>query len=513
MRLFGSIALHFLLIVLTAAKPIVPTGEDRQSGRQPVHVVSEVAFPQDNLKCDMKKGIEVLRPAPEDRLFRSSAVDNAIEEIAQRMVDKDLAALFTNCLPNTLDTTVTATVDESGKPDTFVITGDIDAMWLRDSTNQVWPYLRFANSDPSLKSMLAGVLRRQVKSVLVDPYANAFMRHQETGPWMSDDSTSPGFLGTRKKEMKAQLHERKYELDSLCAVMRLSDGYYSTTNDTSVFDSDWQKAMKSAIKVIRDMQSGTDESPVHYTFSRVTARPSDTLLLGVGNPAQRCGLSRSPFRPSDDATMYQFLIPSNAMAVVYLRKIASILRTVLRDSATAADAEALAQEIDSALKNQVASHLSYGSIYPYEVDGFGSYYFADDANIPSLLSLPYLGYTSRDDPTYQRTRKFVLSNNNPWFSEGLAGKGVGGPHIGRGWIWPMAIIMQALTSSDDAEIAWCLETLKQSSAGTGFLHESFWKDDAGRFTRAWFAWTNTLFGELILKVAEERPYLIFGSAQ
>jgi meiotically up-regulated gene 157 (Mug157) protein len=132
----------------------------------------------------------------------------------------------------------------------------------------------------------------------------------------------------------------------------------------------------------------------------------------------------------------------------------------------------------------------------------------DDANVPSLLSLPYLGCCASDDPLYLRTRAFVLSDHNPYYFRGTEGAGIGGPHAGMDRIWPLGLIMQALTSRDDDEIVRVLETLKSTHAGTGFMHEAFHKDAAEEYTRSWFAWANTLFGELVLTVLRERPHLL-----
>jgi len=460
------------------------------------------------------------RPPPDQRLFTSSFIDKLIDDYANRMVDPDLAALFSNCYPNTLDTTLFFSNDSSSMTkktlDTFVVTGDIDAMWLRDSTNQVLPYLNFVNEDMSLKNMLHGVINRQVFSVLIDAYANAFNHDfSNPSPFMSDNTRKLGFLDTTTSAMNLYLHERKYELDSLCAVMKLSTQYYKLTNDPSPFGHDWLKAMDTIVNVITEMQEGSDEepSPPRYTFQRTTSQPTDTLMSGRGPPAKRTGMSKSPFRPSDDAATYLFPIAANAMAAVSLHDLASMLSSLKVAPKLADKAQKLSEEIRQAIYSHgVVNHPKYGKIFAYEVDGFTNAHLIDDANVPSLLSLPYLGFCSPSDPVYLNTRRFVLSSDNPYYSVSTVGPlpgGIGGPHIGRGFIWPMSIIIQGLTSTDDREITACLEMLKRSSAGTGFLHESFWKDDAGQFTRPWFAWANSLFGELILTVAKERPHIIF----
>jgi meiotically up-regulated gene 157 (Mug157) protein len=244
----------------------------------------------------------------------------------------------------------------------------------------------------------------------------------------------------------------------------------------------------------------------------VTGWQTDTVAgAGYGNPIRPVGLIVSIFRPSDDATTFPFLVPSNHFAVISLRQLAEMLEEVHGRSTFAGQCRALAQEVEDALHEHArVEHPVHGEAWAYEVDGFGNRHHMDDANVPSLLSLPYLGACAPTDPLYLRTRSFVLSRDNPYFFQGYAGEGVGGPHVGLDMIWPLAIIMRALTSRNDSEIGECIRTLKKSHGGTGFMHESFHQDDPTRFTRSWFAWANTLFGELILKIHRERPHLLRG---
>ncbi len=437
------------------------------------------------------------RPAPRMRKFRSNAVEETIKEIQSFLgADSELAWLFSNCFPNTLDTTVNFS-EKEGRPDTFVITGDIHAMWLRDSSAQVWPYVSLANRDPQLKDLIAGVINRQVKCIHIDPYANAFNDGPGQSEWMNDLT-----------DMKPELHERKWEIDSLCYPVRLAHGYWKTTGDTSVFDASWVSAMNLIIKTFREQQR--KENPGPYKFQRVTGWQTDTVAgAGYGNPVNPVGLIVSIFRPSDDATIWPFLIPSNYFAVRSLRQMAEIASSVTRDEALASDATALADEVESALtKYARALHPDHGEIIPYETDGYYNYNFMDDANVPSLLSMPYLGTIDRADPLYQRTRKFVLSRSNPYYFSGISGHGVGSPHTGLNRIWPIAITMKALTASGDYDVLSSLRMLKNTHAATGFMHESFMKDDPSQFTRKWFAWANTLFGELVLDTYRTRPELL-----
>ncbi len=405
-----------------------------------------------------------------------------------------LGQMFGQCLPNTLDTTVIFE-ERGGRPDTFVITGDIHAMWLRDSTAQVWPYLRFAAEDAELKQLLRGVVERQTRCVLIDPYANAFNRDAVPSPEHADDET----------DMKLGVFERKWELDSLCSVIRLADGYWRATGDRAPFDSEWQEAARLIVRTMREQQRKKEPNP--YRFQRRTSwNPDSVPGNGYGNPIRPVGLIVSLFRPSDDAAIFPFLVPSNMFAVVMLRRLASLHEAVGSPSALAIECRALAEEVSNALETYaLASHPRRGSIYAYEVDGFGNALFMDDANSPNLLSLPYLGWCDRKDPTYLRTRDFVLSPDNPWFRAGSAAQGVGSPHTPGRRIWPLSIIMRGLTSENDLEIAQCLRALARTDAGTGFIHEAFDADNPADFSRPWFAWANSLFGEFILQVADRRP--------
>ncbi|MDR1645093.1 MAG: glycoside hydrolase family 125 protein [Tannerellaceae bacterium] len=431
------------------------------------------------------------RPAPEVRKFTSNVVDQTIASYQARIKDPKLAWMFGNCYPNTLDTTCTCSV-KNGRPDTFVITGDIDAMWLRDSSAQVYPYVALAPREKALQQMLAGVINRQTACILIDPYANAFNDGPTGSEWETDHT-----------DMKKELHERKWEIDSLCYPIRLAYHYWKTTGDTSVFDPAWTAAMETILKTFKEQQRKDGLGP--YKFSRTTDRQGDTLLNdGWGSPVRPVGLIVSSFRPSDDATLYGFLIPSNLFAVTSLRQVAEIARTVTADSALAARCEALANEVEAAVRRYgIVQHPDYGRVYAYEVDGFGNYVCMDDANVPSLLALPFLGCVEATDEVYRNTRRLVLSPSNPYFFKGKAAEGIGGPHIGFDYIWPMSIILRAATSTDRDEIARCIQTLRDTDAGTGFMHESFHKDDPARFTRSWFAWANTLFGELIIKTIDQ----------
>lgn len=439
----------------------------------------------------------VVRVPESERRFRSEAIEQAISEFGKKVKNKELGWLFGNCFPNTLDTTVTFQVKD-GSPDTYVITGDIDAMWLRDSTAQVWPYMQFVKKDKRLQELIAGVINRQSFYVVKDPYANAFY----------DDASKKGEWSTDATDMKPGVHERKWEIDSLCYPIRLAYHYWKNTGDTTPFDKQWQNAVKSTLAVFKDQQR--KDGPGSYRFQRNTPHATDTLpLQGKGYPVKPVGLISSAFRPSDDATVFAFLVPSNFFAVVSLDQAATMMEEIAKDTVTAKELRDLSKEVQAALqKYAIVEHPQYGKIYAYEVDGFGARLLMDDANIPSLLALPYLGAVSASDPIYQNTRKFVWSLDNPFFFKGKAGEGIGGPHVGMDMVWPMSITMKGLTSTNKDEIKNCIQMLVATHGDTGFMHESFHKDDPKNFSRKWFAWANTLFGEFLWKTYQQNPELL-----
>lgn len=452
----------------------------------------------------------VVRIPAAKRKFTSPIVEKTIGEVRGTIGNKEIGWLFENCFPNTLDTTVDFN-GSGNKPDTYVITGDIDAMWLRDSSAQVWPYIGLCKNDAALQQLIRGVIHRQAVCILRDPYANAFYKDaSKVSEWKNDIT-----------DMKPGIHERKWEIDSLCYPIRLAHGYWEVTGDTSPFDDEWLAAMKLVLETFKTQQRKDGEGPYH--FERVSQFATDTVPMhGYGYPTKKVGLIHSMFRPSDDATVYAFLIPSNIFALSSLRNLRQLLKAVGKGQELGGAISELESDLERAiLAHGIVHHPVYGEVFAYEVDGFGNHTFMDDANVPSLLALPYLQSKSvdmgelsvlvpgkRGYTVYQNTRRMVLSESNPFFFKGKAGEGIGGPHVGIDMIWPISIIIRGLTSHDSQEIAKCLKMLQNSHAGTGFMHESFYKDDASKFSRAWFAWANTLFGEFILKVYRQRPALL-----
>ncbi len=441
---------------------------------------------------------------PVEKCFTAESVEHCIARVSAQLTHPKLRAMFVSCFPNTLDTTVRYSQTDSGDDDTFVITGDIHALWLRDSGAQVWPYLRFAKGDEGLRRLIRGVIRRQLRCLLIDPYANAFME--------SPDSLSTAW---RKDytQMLPGVFERKYELDSPCYVIRLAYAYWQQTGDATIFDATWTAAMERVVQMLREQQGG--DTWRYYKFQRTTHAMHDTRSnYGKGHPGKPCGLIASAFRPSDDCTLFPYLIPSNFMARDCMRKAAEIFTVAAPNAELKKACSKLAAEIDEGLKcHATVEHPQYGRIYAYETDGYGSHLLMDDANVPSLLALPYISDVDATDSIWLNTRRFCLSADNPYYFSGKAGSGIGGPHVGLGYVWPMSLIMQAMTSESDEEIRQCLLQLISTDAGTGFIHESFNCNDANDYTRSWFAWANTLFGELILNLIDRGKLPLLNNLQ
>ena len=301
--------------------------------------------------------------------------------------------------------------------------------------------------------------------------------------------------------MSPWVWERKYEVDSLCYPIQLAYALWKVTGRTAHLTSDFRRAVSSILALWRCEQDHEASSP--YRFERLTF-PFDTRETlpreGKGSPVAVTGMTWSGFRPSDDACTYGYLLPANMFAVVVLGYLAEMARSVLDDLPLHDEALRLRAEIDRGIQQHgLVEHPEFGTIYAYETDGLGHHLLMDDANVPSLLALPYLGYCRPDDPIYLNTRRFVLSVCNPYFYRGTAAEGVGSPHTPSRYIWPIALLIQGLTADNNVEKDTMLDVLERTDAGTDLMHESFSADDPRAFTRPWFAWANSLFGEFLLE--------------
>ncbi|KAI2633367.1 glycoside hydrolase family 125 protein [Xylaria nigripes] len=472
-----------------------------------------------------KYQLSYMRPDPACRKFVVPEVETAIEEMKDLVEDPDMFRLFENTFPNTLDTTVSwkgfASNDKTEEL-TFITTGDIVAMWLRDSANQLRSYkslLRASASTNSLASLFRGAINLQSRYLIQNPYCNAFQAPVESGlPPQHNGASDTDIVSPPYS--KDFVFECKYELDSIAAFLQLSSDYYEQTQDTEFFGKfQWIEAVKTIMNVTEGLLVGTyaDDGSVNkspYTFQRTNNVATETLSnLGVGNPVKSgTGLVRSAFRPSDDATIYQLFIPANMQFSSYLGKCAKIMKA--HDANLAKRMEKFSKSIrDGIDKHGKAKHTQFGEIYAFEVDGFGSSNLMDDANVPSLLSAPILDFLDASEETYQNTRAFVLSTANPYYMHGPVINGTGGPHAGLGQAWPMSIITALLTSDDDDEIVSGLQMLVSSTDGLGLIHESVNTFDVSHWTRQWFSWANGLFGEMLLGLKDRKPDLLATSFQ
>ena len=469
------------------------------------------------------------RPAKQCRTFESPLVEKVIKDMNENMLDKDLARIFENAFPNTLDTTIKWHADGSEKgarahhggdgewegAQSFVVTGDISAEWLRDSTNQLAQYQRLAKKDKKIENLILGAINTQAEYVIESPYCNAFQPPPPSKIHTSDngqgDTVHPAYE-------PSQVFECKYELDSLAHFLSLSNQFYNHTGSTAFMTPRWEAALNRLMQVLNEQSQSTFDPKTgsfqrqEYRFQRNTNTGTETLgLSGNGNPLNYgTGLIRSAFRPSDDATILGFFIPANAMMAVELKRTAHILSTARRNE-LAEELLARGKEIEKGVwEYGVVQHKKWGMVFAFEVDGYGSSILMDDANLPSLLALPLLGFLGNDERTYQNTRKMTLSKDgNPYFIQGTAFKGIGGPHIGFQNAWPMSLLVQAMTSEDNEEIEELLAAVKKASP-LGLVHESVNVNRIKDYTRSWFAWANSVFAQTILDLAERKPEILFG---
>ncbi len=393
---------------------------------------------------------------------------------------------FKNCFVSTIETTVKRLPDG----DSFVITGDIPAMWLRDSSAQVKHYLPFTKDDPELQAIIEGLIARQAKCILIDPYANAF-----------NESPNNNRTHYDRTVLNAMIWERKYEVDSLCYPVQLAYQYYKASGSKRIFTDTFKAALHTIVDTFITEQRHFENSPYNFIRDEEFCNGRDTETLqngGRGLHVNYTGMTWSGFRPSDDACTFGYLIPSNMFAVVILGYIMEFAEQIYDDAYLYEKARKLRHEINYGIKAYaIYRHPVFGRMYAYETDGFGNYTLMDDANVPSLLSIPYLGYTDADDKLYKNTRAFVLSKENPYYYEGTAAKGIGSPHTPDGYIWHIALSMQGLTATDKAEAREMIDLVLATDAGTGVCHEGFDANNPARFTREWFAWANSLFAELV----------------
>ncbi|MBR7833103.1 glycoside hydrolase family 125 protein [Actinospica durhamensis] len=412
----------------------------------------------------------------------------ALRERIGAILDEETAALVVRFADETLHRAARTLADDT----VFLLTGDIPAMWLRDSAAQVLPLIRLGDALPAAEGFAVAVLRRQLACIALDPYANAFNAGPDGAGHQSDETA-----------MSPDVWERKYEVDSLCYPLHLAYRIWRGYGRTDVFDAGYWAAVERVVELWETEQDHENAST--YRFQRHDAPASDSLeRVGRGPLVAVTGLTWSAFRPSDDACAYGYNVPDNQFAAVVLGRLAEIGEAAPPPGPTGADLLARAAKLRTAIEDGLRAHAliddpETGPRWAYEVDGYGGVLEADDANVPSLLSLPLLGYCRREDPVYLATRAFVLSERNPTYHRGSAASGVGSPHTPDRHVWPIALAVAALTDTDEQAKRDALRTLLATRGGTDRIHESFHADRPETWTRGWFSWAEAMFCELALE--------------
>lgn len=413
-------------------------------------------------------------------------IQSYLSWVQNELHDDVLFKQFENCFFSSIRTSLHENQDLA-----YVETGDIHAMWLRDSTCQVHHLLPFLKEEPQYKRTVAKLIRMQCLFIQLDPYANAFLNVPDVPRDYVDKTT-----------MYPYVWERKFELDSLCYVISLAYDYWKVTGDTNIFDDDFWKTIHIIVQTLQTEQHHETQST--YRFERPIAEEwgllrTETLQRrGKGFPVNETGMVWSGFRPSDDACRFHYNIPQNMFCSEALGKIMTIMEVCHLDSALYEAVKTLRFEIDYGIDAYGIVETELGSVYAYEVDGYGNHILMDDANVPSLLSVPYIGYHNLNEAVYKRTRQMILSERNPYYYQGSVFKGIGSPHTWEGYAWPMSLMIQSLTSEDKEEKISLLEQVRHACPKN--MHESVNVDDSSQYTRSLFCWADALFAEMVMDI-------------
>ena len=407
--------------------------------------------------------------------------------------------MCTKTLWHTLETTTIVLPNN----ETFVHTGDIDDLWLRDSAAQIHPLLvNDALFDAKVDRIVSGLITRHALYIRHDPYANAFR---------IDDSYV--FSAAQKKLGRHDLISTwNYELDSGCYTIRMMYFYWKKQASTSSVLYTNPK-VKEAVSILLDLWTAEqehelDKYPVGELLDCVNCgkpyRYPGLKRTGKGTPTNAtAGLIWSGFRPSDDECRYGYLVPANMFVVTVLGYVLEMATAIWKDGELAKRAKKLSVDVQRGiLQHAIVEHETYGEIYAFEVDGLGNSLLMDDANVPSLLSLPYLNYPYLDEEIYTNTRRFLLSKDNPTFNRNGNVYGIGSPHMAQrihNNVWPMAMAMEGLTTFNRSRQAELIQQLVDVSANTLYMHESFDVGNPRKFTRSWFCWADSLYAELVLR--------------
>lgn len=405
------------------------------------------------------------------------------DEILKNIKDEKEKETFKKCFLNTIDTTVSYYKNN----DAFLITGDIPAMWLRDSSCQVIHYLPFIKENPFIRHFIGALINKQMTFITKDAYTNAFKEEDVISQWASDETKMSSFTW-----------ERKFELDSLCFPIKLSCTYLELTNDYFLCDNTFYEALKTIVLTFYKEQDHLNRSD--YSFRRVKKNGTvkDTSVLN-NNLNSKCGLIYSAFRPSDDIQTYAYNIPENFFVLSTLKDIKQILLDVYHDNEYAKLIDEISINLSEALLKYGIVNINGKDIYVYETNGSGDYLLMDDANIPSLLSLPLICNDCIDFDIYNNTKEYILSKNNPYYYEGKYLKGIGSPHTKENYVWPISLCVEGLLENDLDKIKKIIDILVDTTANTFLMHESINVDNPNEYSRDWFAWANAMFSILVMK--------------
>jgi meiotically up-regulated gene 157 (Mug157) protein len=455
----------------------------------------------------------------EKRTFNSLEVDKYIENLEPKFNDKILYKIFSNCYPNTLDKTISYNPE---KEETFIITGDINAMWLRDSSLQIYPYLKHCIKDKNLSIMIKGLFKKQISFIIFDSYANAFNKTPLKSPWVNDITYKRDNMGNFENAMNPNLWERKFELDSILFPLYSMSQYFLLTSDISVFNlPNFFNMLNTIISLIKKERRGTDEENENggpeYSFQRSIAEPFDSLHFGRGNPCKTCGLIKTSFRNSDDSALFPYNIPENCLLVSTFKLLLECFNDDSINNELKEKFEPFKKDIKNTIESVEKAIYEKGVIidpnngekyFAFEIDGYGNYYFMDEPRYPSLLSLPFFGFCDYKDEIYLNTRKRILSNKNPYYIVGKYGSGESSAHSFRNYNGTLFTIMRGLTSINQEEIKECLDLIIKSTNGLNYLHEYFDINNINCYVNLSFAYAYSFFCILVGKCLEEYPELL-----